>query len=171
MYTFSSKSKNTSIAIWNAEVYGKNYIKQSSDIAKLKETYSTVLERRDAIIGGKKIKNMVALIGKKQEDGSVDKNTLTLIFSLGDIAYMITTENYGSEKKAVNAALTLFVRNLKIKKELSSQDIGTFKNIAGTFKILPGMNIERGYGSTVFHFDSDLSQVGTISIEKTFDTE
>ena len=83
---------------------------------------------------------------------------LSLTFDLGNSAFIISTKNYGAEKKNINAAISLFVKNFKIKKTIPLADTGKFTTISGSFDIIDGINIISGFGTNEFQFDSSAKQ-------------
>lgn len=171
-YTLYSKTLNTSISLWLDQIYGKVKIGRSIDLDKLKEKFSTVVEKKDITLGGKKINKMVALVWLKKDDGTVDKNFVSLSFNLSNgLSYIIETQNYGAEKKALNSAISLFVKNLQIKKEIPLLNKVTFTNIPASFDVIPDMNVRESFDGTNFIFDSSVIQNGAIIISKMFDKE
>lgn len=124
------------------EIYGQSFVNETLNIESFKASYATVLEKKNITLGGKKISSMMALMGLKKDDGTIDKNVIFLYFTLENgLYYMIETENYNSEKKAISTALTLFVKNLKIQQDLQLIHKTQYVNSAGSFDILPGMNL------------------------------
>ncbi len=171
-YALYSKTQNTSISIELTPVYGKNRLSNSIDLDKLKESFSVVVEKKNITLGGKKINRMVALVWLKKEDGTVDKNYVSLLFGLSNgLSYEIATENYGAEKKALNGAINLLIKNLQIKKEIPLLEKLTFTNIPVSFEVIPDMNIRQSFSKMYFIFDSSMIQNGVISISKFFDNE
>lgn len=169
-YGLYSKTEKTVISILIPEIYGKTNIYPATDIDKLRERYGTVIEKKNVTLGGKKINSMLAAIGKKQEDGTVDKNVLYISFSLSNgVNYSIVTDNYASEKKAVNGALSLFIKKLHIKKEVTIIEKTQFNNSAISFNIPSNMNVVKFFGRTGFFFDSNTPQTGTIHTSKSYD--
>jgi len=152
--------------ILSAEVYGKEYINDTTDLVKLHEQYAKVIEKRDITLGGKKIRKMIAYIGEKQDDGTIDKNVVSISFDLGTVIVYIYTDKYETEKKSINAALTLFVKNFHMKKDLPLIDKARYDTPIGSFDIIPGMNLGKVLGTTKFVFDSPDIQNGTIEVKK-----
>lgn len=171
-YTLYSKTKNTSISVWLTQIYGKKKIHSNIDLEKLKETYGTVVEKKNITLGGKQINRMLALIGEKKSDGTIDKNIVSLYFGLSNgMNYQIETANYGAEKKALNSAISLFVKNLQIKKELPLIEKSAYSNVPVSFEIIPDMNMVKSFTKMSFVFDSSTIQNGTLVMSKFFDGE
>lgn len=142
------------------------------NIETLKATFSTVLEKKNVTLGGKKVGTMLALMGEKQTDGTIDKNVVSLYFSLENgLYYMIDTQNYSSEKKAINAALTLFIKNLKVKPNLQIINKTQYTSVAGSFNVSDDMNLLKSFNKMQFYFDINTPQQGSIRIEKSYDGE
>ena len=117
-------------------------------------------------LAGKKIKRMLAFIGEKQDDGTVDMNVVSITFDLGSTSFFIYTNKYATEKRSINAALTLFVKNFQIKKDLPLIDKERYSTSIGSFDIIPGMNLGKGLAGTHFVFDSPTIQKGVIKVKK-----
>lgn len=171
-YLFQSKSKNTTLSFWISEVYGKKLALSELNIEKLKGSYAKVVEKRDFTFGGKKINRLLAFVGEKKSDGTVDNDVLSLYFNLSNgVNFQITTDKYNSEKKAINSALTLFVKNFKIKKDPSIIDVARYKDSIVSFDIIPDMNMGNSFTQTSFSFTSKAPQQGSVSTTQEYDKE
>jgi hypothetical protein len=123
-----------------------------------KELYTKVVEKKNIQLGDKKVDRLLALIGKKKEDGTTDNNSVSLFFKIGDIDFVILTKNYGSEKKALNSAIALLIKNLKIKKNFSVMDVPNYTKTPLSFDIISDMMVTKTLYGTIFQFDSNKSQ-------------